>query len=110
MVFGHRKGPQSTTATRVTLLLLAISLALGVPHSALGATGLVSKADWYPVDRGQAPGVRVLNYWTNGVFDPATPHNFRGQSTLNFGGPPAFFPATYGGNAVKYFINWTCMD
>ncbi len=59
--------------------------------------------EWYPMDRGQKPGERAINWWT----EPGAAC-LRGQSTYNYDGIPKGFPAQYAGQCLDYFFNWGC--
>ena len=69
---------------------------------------LESWQDWYPVDRGQAPGQRALNWWSHGEHKPNPAQSVYGQSTTRLAIPPATFPDHYRGHKVTYFTNWVC--
>ena len=90
-------------------LILALLPFCRAPE-AQAEVALLSWVDWYPLDRGQAPGQRALNYWSDGVFDPTSPYNLHGQSTLNYPGTPATLPPTFNGRTVDYFLNWVCTE
>ena len=96
------------TAWRVCCPLILLLVPYCWKPEAQAATTLLSWSDWYPVDRGQAPGQRALNYWSHGVFDQDSPYNMHGQSTLNYPGTPATLPETFNGHTVDYFLNWVC--
>lgn len=59
--------------------------------------------EWYPMDRGQKPGERALNWWTQ-----AGAACLRGQSTYNYDGIPKGFPVEYAGQCLDYYFNWGC--
>lgn len=59
--------------------------------------------EWYPMDRGQKPGERALNWWTH----PGAAC-LRGQSTYNYDGIPKGFPVEYAGQCLDYYFNWGC--
>jgi len=65
----------------------------------------LDRHEWYPVDRGQKPGERAMNWWS-------TPANFClfGQSTYNYDGIPKGFPAEFGQQCVDYYFNWACLE
>jgi hypothetical protein len=72
----------------------------------VGSTGRLDWRRWYPMDRGQLPGERALNWWE----DPRNPCFYTGQSTWRFPGRPSGVPCDYGGEAVTAFFNWPCRD
>jgi len=62
-------------------------------------------SEWYPMDRGQKPGERAMNWWSNS----AGMCSF-GQSTYNYDGIPKGYPSQFDGECVDYFFNWACMN
>lgn len=64
---------------------------------------------WYPLDYGQSPGFRALNWWSDPQYCW-----FRGVSLYDQPGVPGGFPLTrtVGGETecVDYYWLWTCGD
>jgi hypothetical protein len=67
-------------------------------------TGLLDWRRWYPMDRGQKPGERAINWWD----DPNNPCWYYGQSTWNYPGVPTTLKCDYEGQLVNYYFNWPC--
>lgn len=92
---------------RVIVVLGTLIILLFFLLSAARANdGFLSWRDWYPLDRGQAPGERALNWWLReeeGLNDRVF-----GQSTWSTPHAPAAFPKTFDGRHVDYFYNWQC--
>lgn len=72
-------------------------------------TGTLDWRQWYPLDYGQRPGFRALNWWSDPQYCA-----FRGVSLYNQPGAPGGFPLTrtVGGETecVDYYWLWTCGD
>ena len=89
-------------------VLVPTGTATGTPcpdQNCVPGTNLLDIQEWYPMDRGQAPGERALN-WYDGQYS-CNPY-YRGQSTFNYGGVPEGLPASYKNQCVDYFLNWPC--
>ena len=73
-----------------------------VCDNCVGTTPFLDWRKWYPVNRGQAPGERAINWW-------GAECNF-GQSTYNVAGIPIGLPASFGGQCIDFYYNWPCSN
>lgn len=73
-----------------------------VCDNCVGDTGMLDWREWYPMNRGQAPGERVINWWTGSCY--------LGQSIYNVEGVPPHLPSEFAGQCVDYYYNWPCVE
>ncbi len=86
----------------VLQLLISQPLAQG-----LGVESYFSWVWWYPVNRGQTEGQRVVNWWQKSPDNTFNAY-YQGQSVWNYPQTPLYFPESYNGNSIDYYVNWQC--
>ncbi|MBN1427860.1 MAG: hypothetical protein JXB07_05700 [Anaerolineae bacterium] len=110
----------SKIKTRLGILVGAVAISvivgiLAIPRQSANAASFLDWSYWYPVDRGQPVGRRVINRWDHpysreitGTAPLTSWWRYHGQATWNVPGAPETLPTTYNSQNVDYFVNWQC--